>query len=35
MGHSYLDALEKYKDIIAQNVTENIYQRHIRPIFIG
>ena len=34
MGHSYLDALEKYEGIIAQNVTENIYERHIRPVFM-
>jgi len=34
MGHSYLDALEKYEDIIAKNVTENIYERHVRPIFL-
>jgi hypothetical protein len=34
MGHSYLDALEKYEDIIAKNVTENIYERHIKPLFL-
>ena len=34
MGHSYLDALEKYEDIIAQNVTENIYERHIKPVLL-
>jgi len=33
MGTRYLDALEKYEDIVAQNVTENIYERHIKPIF--
>jgi hypothetical protein len=33
MGQRYLDALEKYKDIITQNVTENIYERHIKPLF--
>ena len=35
MDAQYLDALEKYEPIIATNVTENIYQRHIRPIFMG
>jgi len=35
MGRHYLDALEKYEDIIAQNVTENIYERHIKPLFMG
>ena len=34
MGHSYLDALGKYEDIIAQNVTENIYERHIKPVLL-
>jgi len=35
MGQRYLDALHKYEDIIARNVTENIYDRHIKPIFMG
>lgn len=35
MSERYLDALAKYQDIIAQNVTVNIYDRHIRPIFMG
>jgi len=34
MGQSYLNALEKHADIIAKGVTENIYSRHIRPIFV-
>jgi len=34
MGQRYLDALARYEDIIAPNVTENIYDRHIKPIFI-
>jgi hypothetical protein len=33
MGDRFLDALDKYGDIIAPNVTENIYERHIKPIF--
>ena len=33
MGTRFTDALRKHEDIIAQNVTENIYDRHIRPIF--
>jgi hypothetical protein len=33
MGARYLDALEKYENIISQNVTDNLYERHIRPIF--
>ncbi len=35
MGTRFSDALDKYEDIIARNVTENIYERHIRPLFIG
>ena len=34
MGTRYLEAIEKYEDIISQNVMENLYERHIRPIFI-
>ncbi|MHC4604497.1 MAG: tagaturonate epimerase family protein [Planctomycetota bacterium] len=35
MGERYLNALEKYEDIIARNVTDNLYERHIKPLFIG
>lgn len=35
LGREYIDALEKYEDIVAKNVTENIYDRHIKPVFIG
>ena len=34
-GDTYFNALNKYKEIIAKNVTENIFDRHIRPLFIG
>lgn len=34
MGRRYLDALKKYEKIIAQNVTENIYEKHIKPLFL-
>lgn len=34
MGTRYADALVKYEDIIAKNVTENIYERHIKPLFM-
>ncbi len=34
MGADYLNALEKHEQIIARNVTENIYERHIKPILI-
>ena len=35
MGSRYLDGLVKHEKVIAQNVTENIYERHLKPIFIG
>jgi hypothetical protein len=35
LGSEYIGALEKYEDVIAKNVTENIFERHIKPIFIG
>ncbi|MFX1535862.1 MAG: tagaturonate epimerase family protein [Promethearchaeota archaeon] len=33
MGKRYLNALEKNKDKIGVNVTENLYARHIKPLF--
>lgn len=35
MGTRFSDALDRHEAIIAQNVAENIYERHIRPVFIG
>jgi len=34
MGPRFLDALETYEDTIATHVTTNIYERHIRPLFL-
>lgn len=34
MGETYLNLLTKYEQVIAKNVTENIFERHIKPIFI-
>jgi hypothetical protein len=34
MGTRFTNVLEKHEDIIAQNVAENIYQRHIKPVFM-
>jgi tagaturonate epimerase len=34
MGERYLKMLDRYEPIIARNVTENLYQRHIRPLFL-
>jgi hypothetical protein len=34
MGTRFTDVLDKHEDIIAQNVSENIYERHIKPVFM-
>ena len=34
MGDEFLDALKKHEHIIAKNVTENILERHIKPLFL-
>jgi tagaturonate epimerase len=35
MGSRYLDLLEANESVIARNVTENLYNRHIAPVFLG
>ena len=35
MGSRYLGLLESNQDVIAKNVTENLYVRHIEPVFLG
>jgi len=34
MGSQYKKALKKYDEIIAQNVTENLFERHIKKLFL-
>ena len=34
MGGRFTDALKKHEAIIAPLVTENLYERHIRPVFL-
>ena len=34
LGNEYSQALEGHKEIIAQNVTENLFERHIKRIFL-
>ena len=34
MGTRFLNALDKHEDVIAQNVAENIYERHVKPVFM-
>jgi hypothetical protein len=35
MGDRYLQMLVKYRETIGQNVSENLYERHIVPLFLG
>jgi tagaturonate epimerase len=35
MGRRYLDLLESNEAVIARNVTGNLYDRHIVPVFLG
>ena len=35
MGPRYLDLLEANEPVIAKNVTENLFDRHIAPVFLG
>ena len=33
LGSEYINALEEFEPVIAEHVTENIFERHIKPIF--
>jgi tagaturonate epimerase len=35
MGRRYLDLVEANEAVIARNVTKNLYNRHIAPVFLG
>jgi tagaturonate epimerase len=35
IGPRYLDLLDANEAVIARNVTENLYNRHIAPVFLG
>lgn len=35
MGDRYLEALEANEESVARNVTTNLFDRHIRPVFLG
>ena len=35
MGPRYIQALEANEDVVAQNVTTNLWERHIKPVFLG
>jgi hypothetical protein len=34
-GTRYTDLLKKNEEIVGKQVTENIFDRHMRPLFIG
>jgi tagaturonate epimerase len=34
-GDKYLKALEKHEAVVAKNVTENLFERHMKPVLIG
>ena len=34
-GDRYYAALKKYKDIVGANVTLNLYERHVLPLFLS
>jgi hypothetical protein len=35
MGRRYLDLVEAHETVIAKNVRENLFDRHIAPVFLG
>jgi hypothetical protein len=35
MGDRYIDMLEACEPAVARNVTENLFDRHLKPLFIG
>jgi hypothetical protein len=35
MGDRYTKELDQHEDVIAKNVTTNLWDRHIKPVFIG
>jgi tagaturonate epimerase len=35
MGDRYLTALDANEEVVARNVTTNLFERHIRPVFFG
>lgn len=35
MGDRYLEALERHREVVSRNVTENLWERHLRPLLVG
>ena len=34
-GDRYLQLLRENAEVVGKNVTENIYERHMKPLFVG
>jgi tagaturonate epimerase len=34
MGERYMSALDKHEEVIGRNVTENLYERHLKRVFL-
>ena len=34
-GDAYLNMLDKYEEEVSRNVTLNLYERHLKPLFLG
>jgi hypothetical protein len=34
LGDEYVHALERHKDVVGRNVTENLWKRHVAPLFV-
>ncbi|MFC1569637.1 tagaturonate epimerase family protein [bacterium] len=34
MGTEYFNALDRYQEIVGHHVTENLFERHIKPLFL-
>lgn len=35
MGNRYLEALKRHEAVVARNVTENLFERHLKPLFLS
>lgn len=35
LGDRYLDMLDEYQESVARNVTLNLIERHMKPLFLG
>ena len=34
-GKRYTDLLTTHQDVVSAEVTKNIYERHLKPLFVG